>query len=372
MRTSPSVEKWLEPASVMALAIAFLGALASCPLAAGAAPSIVAASSGYRRPSDSSDARRWVPTLAETGAPREEWRPGPLTLRPSAFQTMNSDRIEHRELRIAAGQPIEKRAVASLGAEYADVRGAAPWISYHGRRAVAMAESKPAPRVALSGTVGVGELSLEQFQNRAYGISGSAVVGRARAVFAPADRTELRAEASEDFTYMGWLNRQDAPQLMKARNLFAEIESAALEGWQLRSNARAVFLGDSNQQAAFDHLAMREIFRGPFVFQLGAGGGWFRFQQSRPGYWNPPYFEVYGPRAAISKRFGDAWTVEGRFAYSVHREEGRPAAPEGTVEASVQYRTKAGWLARFNGFALDSEGGAFWRRDVAFNLDVPF
>lgn len=61
---------------------------------------------------------------------RDEWKPDPLSLRPSAFQTMNSDRIEHRELRVAAGQPFEKRAVSWLGAEYVDVRGLAPWISY--------------------------------------------------------------------------------------------------------------------------------------------------------------------------------------------------------------------------------------------------
>lgn len=286
--------------------------------------------------------------------------------------TENKDQITHQENRWGFAARAGDRPIKFYGASVDKIEGRAPWIQYSGYRTLGTLDWQPLKDWNLSFFAGATELTLHQFMNRSYGLSRTLPMWKVRSAFAPIVGTELRLEANNDFTYMGWLDRWDQrSQIMAVQNYFAEVESFTVTHWQFRTNARVSVFEDTNQQQAFDHQILRDVILSPFVLRIGAGGGWTRFQNQWAGYWNPAYFEYYGLRVVASKDLTQNLNLEGRFNYGYHREINRLRGVENSGEVLLRYQTKNSWAVNLKGSTLDSEQGGWWKNDVSVYFEMP-
>ncbi len=300
--------------------------------------------------------------------------PAPLArtvLRADSTSMSNADAITHRENRLTFVKPLRLRALKSYSFEGTQIFGDADWLHYDGYRFLGSSELQIARDLILSTTAGAGQLTLDDYQRRPYGIARTMPIWKIRTVYTPIRATDLRLEASDDFAYLSWVDQAQSGRVVSVRNYFGEIESFTFQRWQLRTNGRISEFGDENEQQVIDNVVLREVVSGPFKLAAGVGGGLTRFKYQTPAYWSPAHFENYGLRLVASKDFFSVWNFETKLNYGFRQTRGFERERESGAELNLRYLDKSGWLVRLNGNFYAVNDGAWWKNDLALNLEMP-
>ncbi len=293
------------------------------------------------------------------------------TFRATTASGFNSDQFWGRETKFGFAKPTSIYEIKSFNAEFIQSLGVGSNIRFTGRQLIGSVEFQPRSDLNWGATLGQGEVLLIEMDEKRYDASRTLPLWKLRSTYTPIKGTDIKLEGSQDLTFMGWMDLDNQIQFMLGKSLFAEIDTTSIPDWQFRTNARWSTFGDSNQSKAFDHLILRDLLTGSFVFRAGIGGGWFGFREQMPGYWSPAYIESYGVRLIASKDFLKFWNIETRLNAGLHQEKNCSREPETSGELSLKYRDKAGWEAKLFASFVDSNSGAWWKNDMNVNLEMP-
>ena len=302
--------------------------------------------------------------------------PSPLTIAPpvvrgGTFSIYNSDRILHRENSTGIGLSQDRSDFKFFGVEAIQIQGTAKWVQYDGVKAFLSAETKPSRDLTVAMSAGAGRLRLDEFFGKTYDKVLSIALWRLRTTFEIAQKTELRAEVTNDFSYLSWVRPDGQSQIMPVENLMLETESFAIKKWQARATFHEALLGDTNASKNLDLLLLRELPVRNLQVSAGVGAGLLAFNRTSPTYWSPTKFNTYGLRVAISKSLADRWNAEARLAYGFHRDGANPVGKESAAEMHLQYRARAGWTLRLLANFMDSENGGWYRNDLGMSAEIP-
>lgn len=283
----------------------------------------------------------------------------PLALRSTSNTVMGRDYL-HRERSIGFTNATDWKNLQYAG-DLSEVEERAPWVQFTGYKFLGSLDFRATKRLSLSTSVGVGNLTLDEFLDQRYDTSETVPLWKVRANYELLPKTMLKLEANSDYYYGGWLNEANRSQILTVQNYSADIESNFFEKWQIRASVRNTYFKDSNRQIAFDQQILREVFSGPFVLKAGFGGGVTGFHEQTPSYWSPTFAEVYGMRFAASKNFGKFVLGEVRLN----------ACRDPSAEMNLQYNYKKDWRVKVTSNLASTDGRSWRGSDVGIRAEIP-
>lgn len=292
-------------------------------------------------------------------------------LNTEIFTMKNADRITHQEGRLRFTRHGPWGSLKSFNVEAVHINDQAEWLKFDGNKYLANADFQIGPQLFIISSLGSGEIRLHHFLKNSYHVSKTLTLWRLKSIYTPLLGTDFRFEMNNDYSYLGWHDRRNRPQIMTVGNAFFEAETFSFKDWQLRTNFRRSEFSDSNSQHATDHLILRSLASGKFDFKLGVGGGSMAFEKRIPGYWAPEHFETYGIRTIMNLDFTERWNSELRVHYGYHQEKGHRRGKDVFSEYFLNYNHPSGWKVNVKATYLDVRNGAWWRSETGINVQIP-